>query len=111
MMYLGKTKIDKTRRISLIKEVADLFEIVEGDNVQFYAEDGKIIIKKQTIKYDGFDFEKEEIEKRIIKKEIEYIDNLTDSRNDPSEEWEERRKAAFEDFQRETKKKQPYKSD
>jgi len=74
MIYLGKSKMDKTKRISLIKEVADLFDMEEGDSVYFYAVDGKISINKATKKFGGFDSEGEEIEARIREKEEELMD-------------------------------------
>lgn len=73
MVYLGKSKIDKTKRISLIKEIADLLDAEEGDYIEFYATKGKIMIAKQTKSYNGFNFESEEIERRIyqFEKEVE----------------------------------------
>ena len=68
MVYLGKSKMDKTKRISLIKEVADLFEMADGDHILFFASDGKIIITKGT---EGRGTESEAIAERIRMKEDE----------------------------------------
>ena len=88
MVYLGKSKIDKTKRISLIKEIAELLGAEEGDYIEFYATRGKITIFKQTKGYDGFYFENEEIENRILQleREIERKENekhLKEMESDP----------------------------
>jgi len=46
MKFLGSVKLDKTKRVTLIKEVADILQIGDGDHVVFYFEDGDIIIRK-----------------------------------------------------------------
>ena len=44
---LGSTKISTDRKISLIKEVADLLKAVEGDHIVFYlTENGEVVIEK-----------------------------------------------------------------
>lgn len=98
MSYLGKSKIDKTKRISLIKEVADLFDVKDGDFIYFYANDGKIIINKATKKFNGFDFEGEEIEARIREKEDEIASAEYDRfmNRDVEREYEEERSEAEE---------------
>ena len=82
MAYLGKSKTDRTKRISPIKEAADLFEMEEGDYIYFHAVEGKIIINKATEKFNGFDIEGEEIERRIREKEEEIrgMRNMKDMR-------------------------------
>ena len=109
MVYLGKSKMDKTKRISLIKEVADLFDMEEGDHIYFYAVNGKIFINKATKKFGGFDLEGEEIEARIREKEDEIMDADFERRDPVSDmkEYEEARKEAEEYYRlyKESKKK------
>jgi len=100
MAYLGKSKIDRTKRISLIKEVADLFDIEEGDYIYFHAIEGRIVINKATKKFNGFDFEGEEIENRIKEKEEEIRDAEYDRyvNRDPEDEHNEQRREAEEQY-------------
>lgn len=103
MVFLGKTKMNKTRQISLIKEVADLFEIEEGEYVKFYAQGGEIIIRKDVRKYDGFDFETELIKDRVVKKERDLIENMYDYPE--VEDTETRKEAARETFLKDQERK------
>ena len=109
MAYLGKSKMDRTKRVSLIKEVADLFEIEEGDYIYFHAIEGKIIINKATKKFNGFDIEGEEIERRIREKEEEIRDAEYERyvNRSPEDEHDEQRKEAEEQYKlyKESKKR------
>jgi hypothetical protein len=67
MIEEWRTRFDKNRRISLMKEIADLLMMEEGDYIQFYIDNGRIYLKKETKPYDGFDIENEIIEDRIKK--------------------------------------------
>jgi hypothetical protein len=98
LAYLGKSKMDKTKRISLIKEAADLFDIEEGDHIYFHAINGKIVITKATKKFNSFDIEGEIIEERIRRKEAELTDAEIDRylNKDPSDEYDKLRKEAEE---------------
>ena len=99
--YLGKSKLDKTHRISLIKEVADLFEILDGEYVRFFISDGNIIVEKETKPFDGFDFEQDEIMNRIWEKErILSGKPLPDYHDDEREEEEARRDRAYKDYEK-----------
>jgi len=65
-LRIGKnTTLDKLGRITLLKEIRDLFMMVEGDTLSYYAEDGRIFIKKDTRLYGSYDFENEMIEERV----------------------------------------------
>jgi len=44
--FLGSTKINKTRQISLIKFVAELMDIKTGDFISYYQWNGEIFIRK-----------------------------------------------------------------
>ena len=46
MVFLGSVKLDAAKRLTLIKEVAEILDVEEKDHVMFYLEDGEIIIRK-----------------------------------------------------------------
>lgn len=99
--YLGKSKFDKFNRISLIKEVADLFDMMDGEYVQFFISDGQIIIEKQTKPFDGYDFEKHEIIERIWEKERLLSGKpLPDDHEDDVEEERTREERAYENYKK-----------
>jgi len=65
-MQIGKsTTLDKLGRITLLKEIRDLFMMDEGDTLSYYTEEGRIYIKKNTELYGGYDFENELIAERV----------------------------------------------
>lgn len=45
--YIGSSKFDKLRRVSVIKPVADKMGLREGDEVSFYSRGSEIIIRKR----------------------------------------------------------------
>jgi len=49
LLYLGSSKFDKLRRISLIKLIADMFGIREGEEVSYYTDGEFIIIKRRKV--------------------------------------------------------------
>jgi antitoxin component of MazEF toxin-antitoxin module len=46
MVFLGSARMDSSKRITLVKEVADILQLTEKDHVNFYIQDGEIIIRK-----------------------------------------------------------------
>ena len=80
MVLVGKSKYDNNGRITLMKEVAELMNLVKGeDYVELHVQDGQLIIKKETKKYvGGFDFEEEEIRDNLQNYEKERLDDLPD---------------------------------
>jgi len=109
MVFVGKTKMNKTRQISLIKDIADIFEIEEGEYINFYAEDGNIIIRKTTVKYDGFDFEREMIEEKVRNLEMDILESVR-ADFDELDDMEDRRSAAYEIFKSELERKRANRS-
>ena len=109
LLYVGRSKLDKTNRISLIKEIADLFEAVEGDYIDFFISNGKVIITRETKDYDGFNFEAMEIERRI--REREKTITIPMSKEDEEffkqmeEEENERYRSAAEEFEQDMAKR------
>lgn len=68
-MDAGRTRCDKNKRITLLKEIADLMMIQEGDYIKFIIKDGIVSIEKETKLYNGFDIENMEITNRLRKYE------------------------------------------
>jgi hypothetical protein len=65
-MKIGKnTTLDKLGRITLLKEIRDLFMMDEGDTLSYYTDDGRIYVQKDTKSYGEYDFENEMIEERV----------------------------------------------
>lgn len=84
MVLVGKSKYDKNGRISMIKEIADLLDMMEGDYVNFCVENGKVVLRKVTKQYPGgFDIEEEKIQERLLDYEQQNSDNLPDEYTDP----------------------------
>jgi len=65
-MQIGKTTtLDGLGRITLNKEIWDLFMMDVGDKLIYYNDGGRIYIKKETALYGRFDFENDMIEERV----------------------------------------------
>lgn len=50
MIFLGSVKLDKSKRLTLIKEVADILQADEKDHIMFYIDNGEIVIRKNIEK-------------------------------------------------------------
>ena len=46
MIFLGSTKLDKTKRLTLIKEAAEVLQADEKDHIMFYIDNGEIVVRK-----------------------------------------------------------------
>lgn len=46
MQFLGSVRLDGSKRITLIKEVADILELGPQDHVMFYIDNGEIILRR-----------------------------------------------------------------
>lgn len=62
---IGRTKIDKTKRASVISELAEIIFVSPGDEIEYIARGTEIILKKVTSKYMGFDVEGDVIKERM----------------------------------------------
>lgn len=97
MVYIGKSKFDKNGRISMIKEAADLLDMMDGDYVNFYIEHGELVLRKLTKVYPGgFDIEGEKIQQRLLSYEEANADAIPEELSDP----EAARKLAEEQYQK-----------
>ena len=89
MVLIGRSKFGQNNRISLVEGLPDVMNLEVGDYVEFHVVDGELIIRKETKKYSGFDFEGEEIHENLLNLEKTKVDELEDSELDP-ETLEER---------------------
>jgi len=88
MVLIGKSKFDGNRRVSIIKELADLMDLIDGDHVEYHIEDGEVIVRKLTTKYaGGFDIEGEEIKKRLSDYEESLCGESPEEFADPDEAY------------------------
>ena len=83
MVLIGRTKFGQNNRISLVEGLPDILDLELGDYLEFHVEDGKLILRKETKKYNGFDFESEEIEEKLRELEKSKIDEYEDETLDP----------------------------
>ncbi len=103
MVMIGRTKFGQNNRISLVEGLPDLLNLELGDYVEFHAESGEIIIRKETKKYNGYDFETEEIREKVRQLEESKTDEYTDE--DPEVAMEKARQEYLKDkAERERKK-------
>ena len=83
MVIIGRSKFGQNNRISLVEGLPDTLNLQIGDYVEFYIENGELIIRKETKKYNGFDFEGEEIHKRLLEMEKSLTNDAEDEHIDP----------------------------
>ena len=98
MVQIGKiVKYDDYGRITCPSVLAELLDLQKGeDEVTWHVEDGKVILRKVTKTYaGGFDFESEEIEKRLRDYEEQYCESGAGEELD-FEEAQARARAQYE---------------
>lgn len=83
MVLIGRSKFGQNNRISLVEGLPDVMNLEVGDYVEFHVVDGELIIRKETKKYSGFDFEGEEIHENLLNLEKSKADELEDENLDP----------------------------
>ena len=69
MSYLGSSRIDNTKRLTIRKEIADILDVKSGDHLFFFLENGEIIIRKGS-----------ECLKNELKNRCKPTDGVNDSR-------------------------------
>lgn len=62
---IGKSKIDNTKRVSVISELAEIINVGPGDEIEYSMNGGEIILKKITTTYKGFNIEHDLIKERM----------------------------------------------
>lgn len=107
MVSIGRTKFGQNNRISLVEGLPDLLNLEIGDYVEFFIENGELIIRKETKKYNGFDFENEEIHNKLLTKEKSLSEELVEDCDDPELLEKKAREQYLKDkAERENKKKE-----
>jgi len=47
MRVLGVSTITKGKKVTLVRDVTDILDVNEGDEIVFYENDGKVLIEKK----------------------------------------------------------------
>ena len=98
MVQIGKTvKYDDYGRVTLPAKLAELLDLIKGeDEVSWHVVGGQVILKKETVLYNGHDFEGDEIRGRLTEYEEEHCHDFTDEVEMSEEEREARARAEYE---------------
>jgi len=56
MQFMGSVRLDGSKRLTLIKEVADFLEVGPQDHLKFYIHDGEVIIRKVLPEVQSYGF-------------------------------------------------------
>ena len=105
MVLIGRSKFGQNNRISLVEGLPDIMNLEVGDYVEFHVVNGELIIRKETKKYSGFDFEGEEIRENLLNLEKSKTDELEDADLDPEALEERARQNYLRDKTNRDKKK------
>lgn len=97
MVLIGRSKFGQNNRISLVEGLPDVMNLEVGDYVEFHVENGELIVRKETKKYSGFDFESEEIHENLLNLEKSKTDELEDADLDPETLEEKARQCYLRD--------------
>ena len=97
MVLIGRSKFGQNNRISLVEGLPDVMNLEVGDYVEFHVVNGELIVRKETKKYSGFDFEGEEIRENLLNLEKSKTDELEDVDLDPETLEEKARQAYLKD--------------
>jgi bifunctional DNA-binding transcriptional regulator/antitoxin component of YhaV-PrlF toxin-antitoxin module len=87
MVQVGnKIKIDASGRITIPSEIMKLMDLEKNSDEVYWDISGmRVCLMKVTTKYNGFDFETEEIEQRLRDYEEQYLVNFDSEDIDPEE--------------------------
>ena len=100
--------MDKTKRISLINEVAEILSAKSGDEIEYVVSTNGITIRKVTTPYKGYDIEQDLIsEERInylLRKAIQMLQERNAEEETKGEDYEKIRKEYIENRKKENKK-------
>ena len=95
MVKVGESKYDKYGRITCSIKIAELLELVKGEDVvEWHVENGDIVLRKRTKTYQGLDLEGVDIRERLLEYEKDNMDDASDKELDP----EERLRIAEEEY-------------
>lgn len=82
MVLIGRSKFGQNNRISLVMGLSDMMNLEIGDYVEFHIINGELVLRKETKKYGGFDFESEDIRENLLKLERSKTDEFENSELD-----------------------------
>ena len=100
MVKVGESKYDNYGRITCSIKIAELLELVKGEDViEWHVQNGEVILKKRTRQYYGLDLESKEIHDRLVEYEEENLDECMEKDLDP----EERMRMAEEEYAKDKK--------
>ena len=71
MQFLGSVRLDGSKRITVIKEVAEILELGPQDHVKFYLDHGEIVMRKVLPDEGKTEFTNSEFWEWARKREIE----------------------------------------
>lgn len=100
MVKVGESKYDNYGRITCSIKIAELLELVKGEDVvEWHVHNGDVILRKRTRSYYGFDLESKDIHDRLIAYEEDHMEEAAEEAMDP----EERLRKAEEEYAKDKK--------
>ena len=100
MVKVGESKYDNYGRITCSIKIAELLELIKGEDVvEWHVHNGEVILRKRTRSYYGFDLESQDIRNRLISYEEDHIEEAMEQDLNP----EERLRMAEEEYAKDRK--------
>lgn len=100
MVKVSESKYDNNGRITCSVKIAELLELIKGEDViEWHVSNGNVILKKRTRSYYGIDLEAGEIRERLIAYEEDHMEEAAEEAWDP----EERIRKAEEEYAKDKK--------
>ena len=100
MVKVGESKYDNYGRITCSIKIAELLELVKGEDiVEWHVHNGEVILRKRTRSYYGFDLESQDIRNRLIFYEEDHMEEAMEQDLNP----EERLRMAEEEYAKDRK--------
>lgn len=102
MVKVGESKYDNYGRITCSIKIAELLELVKGEDVvEWHVIGGEVILRKRTRSYYGFDLESQDIKQRLLEYESENFEEAAEQELDP----EERLRKAQEEYEKDRERR------
>ena len=99
-MKVGESKYDNYGRITCSIKIAELLELVKGEDVvEWHIQNGEVVLRKRTRSYYGFDLESQDIRDRLLAYEEEHLEEAMEDDLNP----EERLRKAEEEYAKDKK--------
>ncbi len=100
MVKVGESKYDNYGRITCSIKIAELLELVKGEDVvEWHIQNGEVVLRKRTRSYYGFDLESQDIRDRLLAYEEEHLEEAMEDDLNP----EERLRKAEEEYAKDKK--------